>query len=69
LDIVPWFSYPGINVKSSGITFRLHTEHGAAGEVRAIHDIPTTKALSTCTILDLLNPEISPAPTFVIQLM
>ena len=64
-----WFSYPETNVKSSGITFRLNTEDGAVGEIRAIHDIPTTKALSTCAILDLLNPEISPAPTYVIQLM
>jgi hypothetical protein len=69
LDIVPWFSYPGINVKSSGITFRLHTEDGAAGEVRTIHDNPTTTALSTCTILNLLNPEISPAPTYGVQLL
>jgi hypothetical protein len=69
LDIVAWFSYPGINVKSSGITFRLHTEDGAAGEVRTIHDIPTTTALSTCTILDILNPEISHVPTYGIQLM
>ena len=56
-------------MKSSGMTFRLHTKDGAAGEVRTIHDIPTTTALSASTILDLLNTEISPAPVYGIELM